>query len=102
MNGMNEHEQGNYFPCDRTRKTFRYRIFEVEKYPRMVIESPGTRNTRKLNTGHWSVGTIFQIPVSGFQLSRAGRVVKLADTQRSGRCGRKVVRVQVPPRPSYH
>src|SRR3989338_7806997 len=99
MNGMNEHEQGNYFPCDRTRKTFRYRIFEVEKYPRMVIESPGTRNTRKLNTGHWSVGTIFQIPVSGFQLSRAGRVVKLADTQRSGRCGRKVVRVQVPPRP---
>ena len=65
----------------------------------MVIESPGTRNTRKLNTGHWSVGTIFQIPVSGFQLSRAGRVVKLADTQRSGRCGRKVVRVQVPPRP---
>jgi len=36
MNGMNEHEQGNYFPCDRTRKTFRYRIFEVEKYPRMV------------------------------------------------------------------
>src|SRR3989338_7960314 len=99
MNGMNEHEQGNYFPCDRTRKTFRYRIFEVERYPRMVIESPGTRNTRKLNTGHWSVGTIFQIPVSGFQLSRAGRVVKVADTQRSGRCGRKVGRVQVPPPP---